>query len=721
MKKTIFSFLLLLSLFVSVQAHAQAVNPVDLVPKKTLTATTGNDFSAGDLGCMTSAGTVTLANALNSSTSNCLLVMALETITGGNSGAYRLTQGEYTTSGLTPGALQYLSTTGGAFTETDPTIANTDAFQRIIGRALNSTTLIFGPVNAGVTSSGGTTGAATTTPTVEASADSFESDGTITVDTSTFDTQAGDLLFMFAATDETDATETTYTPPSGFGTLVAQQRANSGAAGTDFGSWYKVAGVGEASSYDLGESGLKNTAVVMLRVSGLDTSSPVDVSSCSTGTTEPITAPSVNVTVDDALVFTVFAWDASKTVVLAPSGFTETIHSDNSGVDLWVGSQNQASAGASGTNVMDVSSDAPWIACTIALKEPNAVSSGGGSGDTEGAGPFSVLDDGSGNSTGMKLTLPIACDGTFVGSACEIFPNNDPSWSPGDDDLATFEHPTYFIRDLNYYTFCSPNTGATTATASNGRSELRYLYNWTSGVIDRQYVFRVADEDMVNGLKANIGQIHRGGTESSPIYKGTYTHTVVRANTAQAGAASTITLDASASASDDTYNGMGITITSGTGVDQVREITDYVGATKVATVDSAWSTQPDSSSVFEIGNGVYRILTKKTDGASDFSFDPLGLGDKVVLDGLVSNSFIRIRRQYDFSAQTLKFWVSNDQDTETETVLTGTADVTLTGVVVGSGGTAYEKDGMYMNSAGDGSNTTPYCSQYYQSLWTLGQ
>jgi hypothetical protein len=71
----------------------------------------------------------------------------------------------------------------------------------------------------------------------------------------------------------------------------------------------------------------------------------------------------------------------------------------------------------------------------------------------------------------------------------------------------------------------------------------------------------------------------------------------VRAGTAQAGAATTITLDAGASASDDFYNNHLLVITAGTGAGQARFITDYVGATKVATV-ATWVTNPDATSVF---------------------------------------------------------------------------------------------------------------------------
>jgi hypothetical protein len=73
----------------------------------------------------------------------------------------------------------------------------------------------------------------------------------------------------------------------------------------------------------------------------------------------------------------------------------------------------------------------------------------------------------------------------------------------------------------------------------------------------------------------------------------------IRAGTAQAGANTTITLDASASAVDDFYNNARIFITAGTGAGQGRFISDYVGATKVATV-ATWATNPSSDSVFVI-------------------------------------------------------------------------------------------------------------------------
>ena len=74
---------------------------------------------------------------------------------------------------------------------------------------------------------------------------------------------------------------------------------------------------------------------------------------------------------------------------------------------------------------------------------------------------------------------------------------------------------------------------------------------------------------------------------------------VIRSATAQAGASTTITLDASASSTDDFYNNQFIVILSGTGALQGNIISDYNGTTKVATV-TTWATTPDNTSVFAI-------------------------------------------------------------------------------------------------------------------------
>ena len=77
---------------------------------------------------------------------------------------------------------------------------------------------------------------------------------------------------------------------------------------------------------------------------------------------------------------------------------------------------------------------------------------------------------------------------------------------------------------------------------------------------------------------------------------------------AQAGAASTITLAAGASANDNEYVGLKISLTSGTGSGQTNEIIAYNGTTKVATVRTAWTTNPAASTGYSIAAGYIYTL-----------------------------------------------------------------------------------------------------------------
>lgn len=70
--------------------------------------------------------------------------------------------------------------------------------------------------------------------------------------------------------------------------------------------------------------------------------------------------------------------------------------------------------------------------------------------------------------------------------------------------------------------------------------------------------------------------------------------------TAQAGAASTITLRAGASSVNDFYNNQAIFLLSGTGAGQTNRISDYDGASRVATVVTPWVTQPDNTTTYFI-------------------------------------------------------------------------------------------------------------------------
>jgi hypothetical protein len=87
---------------------------------------------------------------------------------------------------------------------------------------------------------------------------------------------------------------------------------------------------------------------------------------------------------------------------------------------------------------------------------------------------------------------------------------------------------------------------------------------------------------------------------------------------AVAAAANTITLAAAASAVDDIYNGMVINITSGTGNGHSGLIVDYVGSTKVATVQPITTTfVPAASSGYSIAANVgYKPVSSNFESAS---------------------------------------------------------------------------------------------------------
>lgn len=77
-------------------------------------------------------------------------------------------------------------------------------------------------------------------------------------------------------------------------------------------------------------------------------------------------------------------------------------------------------------------------------------------------------------------------------------------------------------------------------------------------------------------------------------------HASLENGTAQAGGSSSITLKSTASSVNDRFRNQAVWILSGTGSGQTNFITAYSGTTKVATVQTAWVTQPDNTSVYVV-------------------------------------------------------------------------------------------------------------------------
>jgi hypothetical protein len=88
------------------------------------------------------------------------------------------------------------------------------------------------------------------------------------------------------------------------------------------------------------------------------------------------------------------------------------------------------------------------------------------------------------------------------------------------------------------------------------------------------------------------------------------------AGTAQSGTAIDITLAASSSRVSGYYNEYYVRITGGTGVlNQARQITSYDGSTFIATVDSPWTTAPDSTTQYVLQDGTQPFVLDRSTGS----------------------------------------------------------------------------------------------------------
>lgn len=167
------------------------------------------------------------------------------------------------------------------------------------------------------------------------------------------------------------------------------------------------------------------------------------------------------------------------------------------------------------------------------------------------------------------------------------------------DTFAGVGSPTFFeVSDGEYYfdwtwtTSADPDlTFVIDGGASIPTEEVRYI----KGVISPRD--RFIDVPLSEVPDAVWDEALSGHTTAGTFGQ---VHQVEDTGSATAGAASTITLRAGASAINDFYKNGLISLTSGTGVGQSRSITAYDGATKVATVDRAWGTNPINGTGYAI-------------------------------------------------------------------------------------------------------------------------
>lgn len=222
--------------------------------------------------------------------------------------------------------------------------------------------------------------------------------------------------------------------------------------------------------------------------------------------------------------------------------------------------------------------------------------------------------------------------------------------------MATYTQPTGFLAA----TF--PATVASTT-------------NITAGTITT-----ATNVTTVNGLAAGVitaAAIADGAIDRATFAADTGLQTI-RSGTAQAGAAGSITLDASASSVTDFYDHCTVYITGGTGVGQHQIITAYNGTTKVALVDENWKTTPDNTSTFAIMHGKVDLVASSAVVSADIStiagqaVNASGTVDFDLLDAAITSRMATYTQPTGFLAATFPTTVASTTNITAGTITTTT-------------------------------------------------
>jgi hypothetical protein len=174
-----------------------------------------------------------------------------------------------------------------------------------------------------------------------------------------------------------------------------------------------------------------------------------------------------------------------------------------------------------------------------------------------------------------------------------------------------------------------------------GNGQLVINANCSGGTVAVRGNFRITDNSGTVNLVTTIPTINQ-----------------VDNGTAQSATANSITLAATASSTDGQYDPGTVVIIAGTGEGQSRDIIDYDGTTKVATVSKDWRTNPDSTSSYVVittsgqlhvnegmaqGGGASTI----TLNTAASSTDDIYIGQTVFLVGGTGQDQSRIVTDYD--------------------------------------------------------------------------
>ena len=172
---------------------------------------------------------------------------------------------------------------------------------------------------------------------------------------------------------------------SGNGTVSSPAGWNgiqsSNTSAVSIATFYKVAGASEGASYLFTySSGNEQAYGFIIRFDGEDTTTPINISGMTSGTSATPTCPSVTTTKDGCLILNLFGADDHDVTIDdgEPSGTTVITvdESDNAGDACSGGAAylTQANAGASGTAAFALTASEEWIAITVGIEPAGAAS-----------------------------------------------------------------------------------------------------------------------------------------------------------------------------------------------------------------------------------------------------------------------------------------------------------------------------------------------------------
>lgn len=192
---------------------------------------------------------------------------------------------------------------------------------------------------------------------------------------------------------------------------------------------------------------------------------------------------------------------------------------------------------------------------------------------------------------GRKLTYYTAS------KVMKVYDTGDDGFPQTADDILLGWKPAIHTGQSN------ANGSATHIHLSTASSAIDNTYNWYAVTITAGP--GIGQTRWIKDYDGSTRQVTIFGTSfsSHPTSESRFSVDLSVQNVqgnAAAGASTTITLDAFASATNGEYIGQTITITSGVGSGQSRIITAYDGTTKVATISTAWATIPTTTSVYSI-------------------------------------------------------------------------------------------------------------------------